>query len=150
MRRRGEYGFHFSFDDDFGFIVDDALVTALDKAFETWRPGIRKFQYVYVYHCVLFPVCCPFEAVEAVPFEASLAEDGVICRPPATLVYAGSRQREYLRSTMRDVLFIATRLCDLSLGLFPRATHLSTILAVSRWCVEYCPDVAPKYIRVRV
>jgi len=94
---KGEgYCFHFSFDDDFGFIVDDALVTALYKAFETRWPDVRKFHYVYVYHCVLFPVC-PFDTVEAVPFEASLADAGVICRPPATLVYAGSRQCEYLR-----------------------------------------------------
>jgi len=44
------------------------------------------------YHCVLLLVC-PFEvvAVDAVPFAVSLAEAGVICRPPATLVYAGSK-----------------------------------------------------------
>ena len=46
---------------------------------------------VFVYHCVLLPVC-PFEVVDAVPFAVSLAEAGVICRPPATLVYAGSTQ----------------------------------------------------------
>ena len=40
---KGEgYCFHFSFDDDFGFIVDDAFVATLDKCFETRWPGISK------------------------------------------------------------------------------------------------------------
>ena len=39
---REGYGFHFSFDDDFGFIVDDAFVAALDKSLETRWPEINK------------------------------------------------------------------------------------------------------------
>jgi len=42
-----------------------------------------------MYHCVLFPLS-PFEGDEVVPFEVNLPAEGVICRPPATLVYAGS------------------------------------------------------------
>jgi len=64
----------------------------------------------FVYHCVLLPVC-PFEVVDAVPFAVSLAEEGVICRPPATLVYAGSTQCQYMKHTMMDILFISRCRC---------------------------------------
>ena len=65
----------------------------------------------FVYHCVLLAVC-PFEVVDAVPFVAeSLAEAGVICRPPATLVYAGSTQCQCILHTTREALFISGCRC---------------------------------------
>jgi len=128
---RGGYGFHFSFDDDFGFIVDDAFVTALDKSLETRWPEISKILMKrFVYHCVLLPAC-PFEVVDAVPFAVGLAEAGVICRPPATLVYAGSTQCQCMKHAMRDnTVHLQMSLC-LSVSLFSWRTHLSTILALS-------------------
>ena len=84
----------------------------------------------FVYHCVLLPAC-PFEVVDAVPFAVSLAEAGVICRPPATLVYAGSTQCQYMKHTDEGyTVHLQMSLC-LSVSLFSRRTHLSTILALS-------------------
>ena len=88
----------------------------------------------FVYHCVLLPAC-PFEVVDAVPFAVSLAEAGVICRPPATLVYAGSTQCQYMKHTDEGyTVHLQMSLCELIFSEDSSVDNSRTFLRVCESC----------------